>query len=131
MENIQAMIEERIAALASDVMNAVRATAMESLSGALGGQTTSAKGRRPQLPKRKSRKRSVLPRRTSEEFAELRERLYEQIEAAPGETMSVYSKRLNMPSAELALVARKLRKSDRVRKVGERSDTRYFPMGPA
>ena len=129
MEDIQALIDERIEALASEVMVAVRAAAIEALSGALGGQGARSRGPAKSCSKRKARGPRVIPRRTSEELAKLGERLYEQIDTAPGETMTVYSKRLGATAAELAVPIHKLRKAGRVRKAGERSDTQYFPMG--
>lgn len=70
---------------------------------------------------------AVGARRSSEELVELRERLYEQICARPGESMTVFAEDLCMPARDLQRPMSKLKAEGRVRSVGERNMTRYFP----
>lgn len=131
MEHIQALIEERIDSMMNDVMVALRAAAIAALSEALGGRGT-VNGADSQQPRKSARRRSsnVKPSRSKEEIAELGDCLYRQIDAAPGQSMSFYAKELGVTSPQLAVPARRLKKTARVRTVGQRNETKYFPMGP-
>ena len=61
-------------------------------------------------------------------MAQLEERLYLAICAQPGETMMVLGPTVGASAKELSRPAMLLRRSGRVRSVGERQYTRYFPM---
>jgi hypothetical protein len=74
------------------------------------------------------RRRAPSRRRPREEMAQLEERLYAAICAHPGETMTVLAPAVGLPARELGRPATLLRRSGRVRSVGERQYTRYFPM---
>ena len=69
------------------------------------------------------------PRRSREELAALEERLYEAIRRHPGETMAVIAPAVGATAGELNRPATSLRGKGRVRSVGQRQYTRYFPMG--
>lgn len=133
MENLQAQIEERINAMVGEVLVLVRRAAIDSVNNALSG--TTAVGRRPAggTPVGGRRKRSSEPqnRRSLEDLASLRERLYAEVAKAPGEGMALYSKQLGLSVRELSLPTQQLRKTGRVRTVGERDRMLYFPMGQA
>lgn len=75
----------------------------------------------------KSATAPVTARRSSEALAELRERLYERICASPGESMAVFAEALGMPVRDLHRPMSQLKAEGRIRSVGERSMTRYFP----
>jgi predicted Zn-dependent protease len=79
-----------------------------------------------------SRRKSVRAsarRRSREELAALEERLYEAIRRHPGETMTVIASVVGATARELNRPAMVLRREGRVRSVGRRQYTRYFPMG--
>lgn len=76
-----------------------------------------------------SRRRAPSSRRSPEELRALQERLYEAICAHPGETMTVLAPSAGATARELARPATLLRQAGRVRSVGQRHSTRYFPMG--
>jgi hypothetical protein len=59
----------------------------------------------------------------------LEERLYRAVCAHPGETMAVLAQAVGATARELNRPATLLRRDGRVRSVGQRSSTRYFPMG--
>jgi hypothetical protein len=59
----------------------------------------------------------------------LEERLYEAIRRHPGETMAVISPAVGATPRALNRPATTLRRTGRVRSVGQRQYTRYFPMG--
>lgn len=75
------------------------------------------------------RRRSPSRRRPREEVAELEERLYRAVCAHPGETMTVLARAVGATARELNRPAIVLRRAGRVRSVGQRGSTRYFPMG--
>ena len=75
------------------------------------------------------RRRSSPRRRPREEVAELEERLYQAVCAHPGETMTVLARAVGATARELNRPATVLRRNGRVRSVGQRGSTRYFPMG--
>jgi len=73
--------------------------------------------------------RAPAPRRSREEMAALEERLYEAIRGHPGETMAVIAPVVGATARALNRPATALRRQGRVRSVGQRQHTRYFPMG--
>jgi hypothetical protein len=75
------------------------------------------------------RRRSPSRRRGREEIAQLEERLYQAICAHPGETMVVIAEAVGATPRELNRPATLLRDAGRVRSVGQRQYTRYFPIG--
>ncbi len=80
-------------------------------------------------PSRRKSARTSSPRRSREELAALEERLYEAIRRHPGETMAVIAPAVGATAGELNRPATSLRGKGRVRSVGQRQYTRYFPMG--
>ena len=81
---------------------------------------------------REGRAKAVSPapqtRRRPEELAVLGERLYAAVCATPGETMTVLAGKLGTSARRLEVPVRRLKHADRVRSVGRRQHTRYFPM---
>lgn len=85
--------------------------------------------RSPSKPSRCTSARAPSPRRSRAEMADLEERLYEAIRRHPGETMAVISPAVGATPRALNRPATTLRRAGRVRSVGQRQYTRYFPMG--
>ena len=83
----------------------------------------------PVKPQRNKPTRAPAPRRSPEEIAALGERFYEVVCQQPGETMAVLAKTLGTTPRALYRPAMTLRKQGRIRAVGQRQRTRYFPMG--
>jgi len=67
-------------------------------------------------------------RRPSAEIAGLGERLYQAVCANPGATMMVLAAHVGVAARELNRPAQLLKRAGRVRSVGQRQGTRYFPM---
>lgn len=88
--------------------------------------TRGMKSTRARAPSR-SATTPVTARRSSEELAELRDRLYERICANPGESMATFAEVLGRPARDLHRPMSQLKAEGRVRSVGERNMTRYFP----
>ena len=68
------------------------------------------------------------PRRTAEEIASLSEQLYQAISETPGETMMVLAQAVGVTTRDLSVPVGRLKRAGRVRSVGQRIHTRYFPM---
>lgn len=80
-------------------------------------------------PKRQvSKRRARQRRRAPSEVAALAERLYEAVCAHPGETMSVIAPHVGESARALNRPMTHLKRAGRVRSVGERHMTRYFPL---
>ena len=83
----------------------------------------------PARPVAVTQVRGSRSRRDAAQLAELAERLSDAVQACPGETMTVIAARLGQKPAALHLPMQHLKEAGRVRSAGERSLTRYFPMG--
>lgn len=66
-------------------------------------------------------------RRSAEEIDGLCERLHELVSARPGEAMALFAEEIGVPVRSLQRPMSKLKQDGRVRSVGERCLTRYFP----
>ena len=71
--------------------------------------------------------RTTGRRRASTELSALGARLYEAVVAHPGETMAVLAPRLGCSPRELHRPMAVLKQAGRVRSVGQRHQTRYYP----
>jgi hypothetical protein len=121
-EGIERLVREYISTI-----QIAAAGAVERAVGAnAGGKTTpnaSAKQRTPSAaPSRQGR------RRRSDEIGALGERLYEAVCQAPGETMGVIAPMIGSTARELNRPMLLLRQAGRIRSVGTKHATRYFPM---
>lgn len=70
---------------------------------------------------------SPSKRRSAEELSELCEQLFELVRKQPGESMMVFAEEIGLPTPALHRPMSKLKAEGRVRSVGERNRTRYFP----
>lgn len=73
-------------------------------------------------------KRDGPRRRPSAEIAALGERLYQAVCAKPGETMAVLAGDLGALARQLNRPMTQLKRVGRIRSVGQRHLTRYFPL---
>jgi hypothetical protein len=67
-------------------------------------------------------------RRSDEALDGLADRLAAAVCATPGATMVVLAAEVGAPVRELVRPAKRLKKAGRIRTVGERNMTRYFPL---
>lgn len=67
------------------------------------------------------------PRRSAQELAELAERLAAAIIQRPGESMASFAQQLGVSVRDLHLPMTVLKDEGRIRSVGQRRMTRYFP----
>ena len=115
---IEQVIQEHIAA-----SHAAAADAMERafVVGMVGVKEQSGRAR----PRRKAQSGR---RRTPDEMAAAGKRLYETICAKPGETMTVLAADIGMAPQKLQRPLAGLKCAGKVRSVGQRHLTRYFPL---
>ncbi len=102
----------------------MRARADEAVTRAFAASAARAA---PSAPSDRAR-RSSGKRLPSADIAALGDRLYEAVCAKPGETMDVLSVDVGASARELNRSVLLLRKTGRIRSVGSRHQTRYFPL---
>jgi len=119
-------LESEIERLVGEHIAACELAAAAAVQRAFG----SKKPTRSKTHKRATKKRSRASnrRRTSKEMAEFGERFYAAVCAQPGETMRVLAAEVGASARELHRPVASLKRAGRVRSVGQRSMTRYFPM---
>jgi hypothetical protein len=120
-------LEMRIEQLVREHVAAIRAAATTAVARAL---AEPVRGSSKATGPRASSRRPSRQRRSGQEIAELGERLVQAIEATPGATMSTLSAQVGATPRELAIAVKHLRRQDRVRTVGQRQHTKYFPAAP-
>ena len=114
---------ERIEQLVRDYISATRVAAQAAMDRAFATSVEAkAKKQRHKVAPRTSR------RRPSAELASLGERLYAAMCKAPGETMMILGPAVGRSARELQRPMALLKRAGRVRSVGTRQATRYYPM---
>lgn len=120
-QKIEILVREHLRECEMAAAQAVR-SAFDSVRGS---STQRRSRKRAKSPERRASKRVY---RSAAELETIREQLYDAICAHPGETMAVIASSLGMKSSELWRPSTSLRDAGRVRSVGLRAGTRYFPM---
>ena len=119
-------LEYEIERLVQSHIAACHQAALTAVGRAFGSASVKPRGRR------KSTGRTSTSRRTPAEMEAVREQLYEMVCAHPGETMTTLATLLDSRVRALQRPMARLKEAGRVRSVGQRNHTRYFPMaGPA
>jgi hypothetical protein len=114
---------ERIERLVQDYISETRIAAQAAMDRAF---ATSA-GERAKKQDRQA-KRRMSSRRPSAELVAIGERLYAAMCNTPGETMTVLAPAVGCSARELHRPMSLLKQAGRVRSVGNRQGTRYYPM---
>lgn len=115
-------LSEQIEQLVREHVEAMRRTAMQAVERALSSAPAS-----PRATATPSVTRARGRRRASTDVAALGERLYEAVCTQPGETMGVLGPVLGKTPRELHRPMMVLKRAGRVRSVGQRHQTRYYP----
>jgi len=68
------------------------------------------------------------PKRAPEELVALGERFYAVLCQQPGETMTTLAPQVGVAPRVLQVAVARLRRDGRVRAIGKRQQTRYYPM---
>lgn len=116
---------ERIERLVQEYISATRVAAQAAMDRAFSTSVAPA-------AKKKRQQAAPVPRashrRPSTELASIGERLYAAMCKAPGETMMVLAPAVGRSARELHRPMALLKRAGRVRSVGTRQATRYYPM---
>lgn len=116
-------LSEGIERLVCDHIAAIHASARAAMERAF---TSSAVVARTKARPRQG-KRATGEKRASADIAALGERFYEALCTKPGETMVVLAREVGASARDLHRSVTLLRRAGRVRAVGHRHLTRYFP----
>ena len=122
MTNSTQSLSEQIERLVREHIEVSRRAAAAAVECAFASDTT---GQRSQPARGKTRRPGR--RRAATEVAALGERLYQAVCAQPGESMAVLGPELGKTPRELHRPMMVLKGAGRVRSVGQRHQTRYFP----
>jgi len=123
MTNHIETLGERVEQLVREHIAVIHKTAAEAVERAFSSASSS-----PRTKTARPTTRSIGRRRAPAEVAALGERLYEALCARPGETMSVLAPELGATPRELHRPMMVLKRAGRIRSVGQRHQSRYFPM---
>jgi hypothetical protein len=119
----------RIEHLVEEYISATRAAAQAALNRAFATRTTATvRPSRSTPPSPTSSRSRTGARRAADEIGALSERLYEAVCRTPGEKMEVIAPVVGATARELNRPMQRLKQAGRVRSVGTRHATRYFPM---
>jgi hypothetical protein len=123
MTNTNEDLGNRIEQMIAEHIAAARKMAKEAVERAFAASTA-----RSVMVARPIRARENGKRRAASELAALGEQFYRAACAKPGETMTVLAAEVGVSARELHRAVARLKQAGRVRAVGQRSQTRYFPM---
>jgi len=123
--------------LASEIMDAVEkivtashAAASEALDQAFGrGQARPSRRLSHPVGRTTTNSSMTTVRRRPEELLALTEQLYASICAQPGASMAVLAEEIGSKPRALHRPASRLIAEGRIKAIGERQSTRYFPLG--
>jgi hypothetical protein len=116
-------LSEQIEQLVHAHIEATRREASEAVARAFSSVFAAPRANAGPRPTRKTMGR----RRGAAALSALGERLYEAVRAQPGETMAVLAPDLDCSPRELHRPMAALKQAGRVRSVGQRHQTRYYP----
>lgn len=123
MESIEEKLVKEISLAVEQIVNASHAAAVQALDQAFRRTPASVVSPKP------LQRRAKPVRRCPAELATLRTVLHNAVCESPGETMLVLAKELGSSPRELHLPMAVLKSERRVKSVGFRRATRYFPLG--
>ena len=118
---------ERIEQLVQEHISATRLAAQAAVERAFSAHTA-ARGRASQGRSSRTAATATGRRRASAEVAALAERLYDAVARRPGETMAALAPIVGSSARELNRPMRLLKRAGRLRSVGQKHATRYFPL---
>jgi hypothetical protein len=122
IEDLTKPIEQAVEQYVAEVRRAAVAVLERAFS-----SSPSTGARSSTTPRPRVKARAVDARRSGEELAEVRARLCELVRTRPGEAMITFATELGMSVRELHRPMSVLKREGRVRTVGQRQLTRYFP----
>jgi hypothetical protein len=125
-KQLEVLVEEHAAAYRAAALAAVERAFPANVFAAAKTGRTQRSGKRARTAGRSPR--LVKPRRTQAEMAAVNERLYQVVCAKPGESKAALAVEVGMSASELGRPMSHLKNVGKVRTVGQRHLTRYFPL---
>jgi hypothetical protein len=120
-------LAEQIEQLVRNHIAATRTAAAAAVERAFAD--TSRSGDRPNTSAaRPGPRRTIAPKRAAEELVALGEQFYAALCRQPGESMMTLASQVGASPRALQVAVARLKRAGRVRSVGQRQHTRYFPM---
>lgn len=116
-------LENEIGRVVREHLAACEQAAAKAVQRAFGSATA-----RPKRRRSAATKSAASGRRSPEEIAALGERLYEAVRANPGKDMATLAAAVGGSTRELHRPMTVLKQAGRLRSVGHKNRTRYFPM---
>lgn len=120
-------IEHLVREYISTIRIAAEGAVERGVGASIGGNASPSAKRQVQPS---ARRRRPGMRRRANEIGALSERFYEALCRSPGESMTVLAPIVGATSRELNRSMHLLKRAGRIRSVGTKQATRYFPMAP-
>jgi hypothetical protein len=123
MTTLEQKLEQQIGAAVADYLKAGQDVARAAMERAF----RSAESASSRAPKAVRGQRRSGAKRSAAEMEQLSNALEQAVRARPGETMKTLADELGATARQLQVPATRLKRAGRVRTVGQRQFTRYFP----
>jgi hypothetical protein len=122
-------LTKQIEDLVRQHVEALRTTAAAAIARAFAAAVPPHESARASTQKAAGRTRKqAAPRRAPEELVAMGERFYAVLCRLPGETMTTLAPKVGVTPQVLQVAVARLRRDGRVRAIGKRHQTRYYPM---
>ncbi|MEO7734784.1 MAG: hypothetical protein ABIY55_27765 [Kofleriaceae bacterium] len=122
-------LAKQIEDLVRQHVDALRTAATAALARAFAAVPPALSATRPSAPTKAVRTRKQqAPRRAPDELVALGEQFYAALCQRPGETMTTLAPKVGVEPRVLQVAVARLRRDGRVRAIGKRQHTRYYPM---
>ena len=122
-------LAKQIEDLVRQHIDALRASAAAAVARAFAAVPPALSSGRASAPTKPMRTRKQgAPRRAPAELVALGERFYAVLRQRPGETMTALAPQVGVAPRVLQVAVTRLRRDGRVRAIGKRQHTRYYPM---
>jgi hypothetical protein len=122
-------LEKQIEDLVRQHIDALRASVAAAVARAFAAVPPAVSPARASTPTKPGRTRKQgAPRRAPAELVALGERFYAVLCQRPGETMTTLAPQVGVAPRVLQVAVARLRRDERVRAIGKRQHTRYYPM---
>jgi hypothetical protein len=122
---------EQIEHLVRTHIEEMRAAAAAAVERGFGTRAHAGRGAGTVTSRPEAASRRIAPRRAAEDLAALGERFYTALCRRPGETMTTLAPQVGASPRALQVAVARLKRAGRVRAVGQRQHTRYFPLTTA
>jgi hypothetical protein len=129
MKQITQKLEAEMAKAVSLIISASEEATIEAVTEAFGlAHQQRRRGAVAREQRTGMQRTSMSPNRTNAEIRELEEGFFAAVMESPGESMNVLASHIGTKASQLRVAVVKLKRNGRIKTVGERQFTRYFPI---